>query len=99
MFTTLMSRAAVPAVVLGVTLSACTLSRPEYVSPDVAVGSPAFLRTLEAHTLSGPVQGNRVEVLLNGDEIFPAMLAAMRGARRTITFANFIYEEGEIPAR
>jgi cardiolipin synthase len=42
------------------------------------------------------VQGNRVEVLLNGDEIFPAMLAAMREARRTITFANFIYEEGEI---
>jgi cardiolipin synthase A/B len=96
MLTVLMSRASVQAVVLGLTLSACTLSRSEYVSPNVAVGSPAFQRTLEAHTLSGPVEGNRAEVLLNGDEIFPAMLAAMRAARKTITFANFIYEEGDI---
>jgi cardiolipin synthase len=77
-------------------LYGCTLSRPDYVSPDVAVGSPAFMRALEAHTLSGPVEGNRVEVLLNGDEIFPAMLNAIRGARKTITFANFLYEPGEI---
>jgi cardiolipin synthase len=89
-------RVAIQVALLSVTLSACTLSRPEYVSPDVAVGSPAFMRALEAHTLSGPVEGNRAEVLLNGDEIFPAMLAAVRGARRTITFANFMYEAGEV---
>jgi cardiolipin synthase len=89
-------RISVQVALLCVTLAACTLSRPEYVSPDVAVGSPAFVRTLEAHTLSGLVEGNRAEVLLNGNEIFPAMLAAIRGARTSITFANFIYEEGEI---
>ena len=79
-----------------VAASACTLSRPDYMSPNVAVGSPAFMRAMEAHTLSAPVEGNRVEVLLNGDQIFPAMLTAVRGARKTITFANFVYEPGEI---
>ena len=77
-------------------LSGCTLSRPEYRSPDVAVGSPAFSRAVEAHTLSGAVPGNRVQLLLNGDEIFPAMIDAVRKARKTITFANFMYEDGTV---
>ena len=51
---------------------------------------------MEAHTLSGLVEGNRAEVLVNGDQIFPAMLAAIRAARTTITFANFVYEDGAI---
>ena len=68
----------------------------EYATPDVRVGEPAFVRALEAHTFSTPVSGNRAQVLLNGNEIFPAMLAAIRGAKTTITFANFIYEAGDI---
>lgn len=81
---------------LCLTLSACTLSRPHYISPDVSVGEPAFVRTLEAHTDALLVPGNRAQILLNGDEIFPAMLAAIREAKTTITFANFIYEKGDI---
>jgi len=38
----------------------------------------------------------RVEVLLNGDEIFPGMLKAIRGARKTITFETYIYWSGSI---
>jgi cardiolipin synthase A/B len=85
-------------VVLGVSvlLAGCTLSRPHYVSPDVHVGEPAFVRSIEAHTVSSLIEGNRAQVLLNGEEIFPAMLAAIREARSTITFANFIYEDGAI---
>jgi cardiolipin synthase len=79
-----------------VALSGCTLSRPEYVSPEVAVGTPAFARAVEAHTVSAAAPGNRVEILLNGDEIFPAMLDAVRKARKTITFANFMYEDGAV---
>ena len=78
------------------TLAACTLSRPDYTSPDVSVGEPAFVRMLEAHTEAPLVQGNRAQILLNGDEIFPAMLAAIREAKTTITFANFLYEKGDI---
>lgn len=84
---------------LAVLLPGCTLSRPHYVTPDVHVGEPAFGRALEAHTVSRPVEGNRAQILLNGDEIFPSMLAAIRRARATITFANFIYEDGDIAAR
>jgi cardiolipin synthase A/B len=79
-----------------VTFSGCTLSRPHYVAPDVHVGGPAFLRSVEAQTMSSFVEGNRAEVLLNGDQIFPAMLAAIRGAKTTITFANYVYEDGAI---
>ena len=84
------------AVALCLTLAACTLSRPDYSSPDVSVGEPAFVRTLEAHADAPLVQGNRAQILLNGDEIFPAMLAAIREAKTTITFANFLYEKGDI---
>ena len=48
--------------------------------------------------LLGPpmLDGNRVDVLLNGEEIFPSMLQAIRGARRTITFETYIYWSGSI---
>ena len=84
------------AAALALTLAGCTLSRPHYTSPDVSVGEPAFVRTLEAHTEAPLVPGNRAQILLNGDEIFPAMLAAIREAKTTITFANFVYEKGDI---
>jgi cardiolipin synthase len=40
--------------------------------------------------------GNRYQELRNGDEIFPAMLAAIRGAKKTITFETYIYWSGKI---
>ncbi|HXH82052.1 MAG TPA: phospholipase D-like domain-containing protein [Candidatus Tectomicrobia bacterium] len=89
-------RSFVSVLALAVTRFGRTLSRRDHVSPDVAVGSPAVMRALEAHTFSRPVEGNRLDTLLNGDEIFPAMLAEIRKARRTITFANFLYERGDI---
>ncbi len=50
-----------------------------------------------AHLLGPPlVGGNRIDTLLNGDEIFPAMLAAIRSAKHSITFETFIYWAGEI---
>lgn len=57
---------------------------------------PQFRRSLGV--LLGPplVEGNKVEVLLNGDQIFPAMLKAIREAQRTITFETYIYWSGTI---
>jgi cardiolipin synthase len=48
--------------------------------------------------LLGPtlLDGNRVETLINGDRIFPAMLAAIRSARRTICFETYIYWSGNV---
>jgi cardiolipin synthase len=55
-----------------------------------------FLRAMGL--LLGPdiVGGNRVQALHNGDQIFPAMLEAIRGARKTVLFETFIYWSGEI---
>jgi cardiolipin synthase A/B len=52
---------------------------------------PQFIRAMGV--LLGPaiVGGNRFEVLLNGDQIFPAMLSAIRRAEKTITFETYIY--------
>src|ERR1700754_1204173 len=61
-----------------------------------AVGDPQF--RLEMDAMLGPdvLEGNRITVLQNGDEIFPAMLAAIRSATRTITFETYIYWSGKI---
>ncbi len=61
-----------------------------------AVDDPLFAHELGA--LLGPafIGGNRHQVLRNGDEIFPAMLAAIRGARTTINFETYIYWSGDI---
>ena len=74
----------------------CTHPTARYVVPDVTVGEPSFARAVEAHTLSAPVPGNRVRLLQNGDEIFPAMLDALRRARTSITLANYSWQEGPI---
>jgi cardiolipin synthase len=61
-----------------------------------ASDDPQFLRSMGL--LLGPpvVGGNRFDVLLNGDEIFPSMLDGIRAARETITFETFIYWSGAI---
>jgi len=59
-------------------------------------GSADYFRALGV--LLGPpvVPGNRLTAYQNGDEIFPAMLEAIRGARTTIDFETYIYWSGEI---
>jgi cardiolipin synthase len=61
-----------------------------------AVADPQFRR--EMGVLLGPaiVHGNQVTALQNGNEIFPAMLQAIRSARTSITFETYIYWSGEI---
>ena len=57
---------------------------------------PRFMH--ELGVLLGPpfIAGNRTQVLLNGDQIFPPMLAAIRGAQKSITFETYIYWSGDI---
>jgi len=57
---------------------------------------PQFLHAMGV--LLGPpvLNGNRYRVLVNGDRIFPAMLAAIRGAKETIDFETYIYWSGQI---
>ena len=52
----------------------------------------------ELGVLLGPafVGGNTAKALLNGDEIFPPMLQAIREAKASITFETYIYWSGDI---
>lgn len=67
---------------------------PVETLPTLAVSDRAFIPTMQAHTGSPVVGGNAVEILLNGDRIFPAKMAAIRGARSSITYAEYFYSEG-----
>ncbi len=61
-----------------------------------AVSDPQFRR--EMSVLLGPAieLGNQITALQNGDEIFPAMLQAIRSAQTSVTFETFIYWSGEV---
>lgn len=61
-----------------------------------SLDDPRF--TNELGVLLGPafLDGNRIRALLNGDEIFPPMLAAIRSAKVSITFETYIYWSGDI---
>ena len=57
---------------------------------------PAFFDTLEAYMDAPILPGHRVRVLLNGDEVFPAMLRAIREAEKSITFVTYVYWKGSV---
>jgi cardiolipin synthase len=59
-------------------------------------GDEQFVRSMGSLLGPGIIPGNQVRALCNGDEIFPAMLDAIRGAKRTICFETFIYWSGSV---
>lgn len=76
-------------VALNLTPSEKRIERP--LQRQYSTEDPQFRRSMGV--LLGPpiLDGNRVEVLLNGDQIFPAMLKAIRAAEHSITFETYIY--------
>ncbi|MET1003305.1 MAG: phospholipase D-like domain-containing protein, partial [Acidimicrobiia bacterium] len=53
-------------------------------------------RTIEGVIGIPATEGNRIDVLHNGDEIFPAMLDCIGSAEHAIDFLTFVYWTGEI---
>ncbi|MGW4811093.1 phospholipase D-like domain-containing protein [Kitasatospora cineracea] len=53
-------------------------------------------RRLEGLLGIAATEGNLLTPLRNGDEIFPAMLEALDGARRTVDLMTFVYWRGDI---
>lgn len=66
---------------------------------EIEVGSDDFLRATEAITMAPITHGNDIELFINGDEIFPAMIETMQGARSTLNFLSYLYWSGEIGSR
>ena len=54
---------------------------------------PTYVATLVGSELTS---GNQYEVLTNGVRFLPAMLGAIRAAKRRISFETYIYGEGEV---
>ena len=61
-----------------------------YAATDAAF--PDYLATLVNTEVT---RGDRYDVLQNGDEIYPAMLDAIRQASRRVEFETYNYNEGE----
>src|SRR5262245_15407685 len=74
----------------------CASVIPVYKIPDIILGEPSIFPTIEAHTDAPIVGGNRGDIMLNSDETFPAMLRDIKNEKQTITFAQYLYEDGAI---
>lgn len=60
------------------------------------VADRGFLRAAEALTAAPISEGNDVELLVNGDRIFPAFLETIDGAERTLNLLTYVYWRGDI---
>ncbi|HEX8373216.1 MAG TPA: phospholipase D-like domain-containing protein [Chthoniobacterales bacterium] len=74
-------------------LGACSSKGPlkEPLPHAAAVGDPAFRQSIGVTLSGGFLPGNHVETLENGDEIFPAMLEAIRSAKHSVNFETFVF--------
>jgi cardiolipin synthase A/B len=82
--------------VLVLLAAGCANISEHYSVTAVQLGEPSFFPTLAGNTGSPIVGGNRIQVLLNGDELFPAILDAIRSAQKSITWEQYVYEEGDV---
>jgi len=86
----------IPAALLALNLSSNEKKIEQRIERLYSLDDPRFHD--ELGVLLGPqfLAGNRHKVLVNGDQIFPAMLAAIRAAKTSITFETYIYWSGAI---
>lgn len=71
---------------------------PDTAGPDTIAGRDPR-RVVEGLLGTAATDGNRVEILRDGVAIFPAMLQAIRQARRTVDLLTFVYWQGDVAER
>jgi cardiolipin synthase len=83
-----------------VALAGCAIKTGKQVrqeiSPLYSARSAEFRQS--AGSLLGPnfVAGNNITTLVNGDQIFPAMLASIKSAKRSINFETYVLWNGDV---
>ncbi|MER5550406.1 phospholipase D-like domain-containing protein [Streptomyces sp. NPDC002793] len=80
-------------------MSSHTEQRPPHSVPDdglYARRAQRLRRRLERLIGIAATEGNSLVPLRNGDQIFAAMLAAIRGAEHTVDMMTFVYWRGDI---
>jgi cardiolipin synthase A/B len=82
-------------------LTGCSIQREKSeirvpVAAKYSVRDPQFRRAADALLGNNLTPGNRIEVLQNGDRIFPSMLRAIGRAQKTINFETYVYWSGQV---
>ena len=72
---------------------------PYHIEAEVDACSDHFIHVLESTCQTHLEQGNRVDILTNGDTFYPAMLAAIGAAQETINMECYIFKKGDIGDR
>ena len=72
-------------------------NREDFVDAAPPIGDDplAFMRTLHGASAEASTKGNQVDVFLNGDEIFPAMIEAIREGTSTVHFSTYVWWKGQ----
>lgn len=84
---------------MSVTDTSTTDASRERQAPELDERQHRIRRTLESLTGIAFTEGNRLDVLRNGDRIFPAMLAAIDRAEHSVDLMTYVYWKGDIATR
>jgi cardiolipin synthase A/B len=77
----------------------CGLPAPAFtLTSDYDARDPRFVQSMGNFLGPRLVEGNSITTLLNGEEIFPAMLAAIHGAQQSVTLETYIFDGGALAA-
>jgi cardiolipin synthase len=87
----LLAALALLAPVAGCTSTSAKRLNYHYNHP-IPAEDAAFRRSLDSFG-NVMLNGNRAELLNNGDEIFPAMIEAIAGAKRTVNLESYIFND------
>ena len=67
-----------------------------HLSRRTSVHAEEFLYTIQSTCQAALHHGNKVEVLTNGPEFYPAMLEAIRSATRSVNMECYIFQPGRV---
>jgi cardiolipin synthase len=81
-------------MIAALAVASCVRTPTPIVFPQVEIEDPSFAPTMEAYTAAPVRWANRVDLLLNGEQMFPAQIDAIRSAQQTFTCAQYVYETG-----
>ncbi|MEO5717647.1 MAG: phospholipase D-like domain-containing protein [Chthoniobacterales bacterium] len=68
----------------------------ESIQPLDSAASPSFRQAIGSLLSGSFVPGNNIVTLVNGDQIFPAMLGGIRSAKQTINFETYVFWDSPI---
>lgn len=72
------------------------IAKKQPIDPTAAVGTKRFEKAMVTTVKMPWVDGNEIQTLINGHEIFPTMLTAIRSAKKTVTFETYAWVKGSI---